>query len=721
MKRIISILAALSLTIYASGFPTVSADEVNVTVNGQPVVFDVAPYIMQDRTMVPMRAVFEALGADVQWDEASQTITVKTENDTIVLHIGSTTFYRNDQEKNSDVAPVILDESTMVPLRAVSEALDATVNWNEETQTVVITMEDDSWKENTGVINLDTMEVSGQGVAVDGNIIRITAGGDFEVSGVLENGMIQVNAEDKVKLRLSGAHITNTTGPAIFFENAKKAFITLNADTENSLTDGSEYNVDAKATLFSNDDLEIKGSGSLKVYGNYKHGIASDDDIDIQNGNIEIDSVNDGIHANNTIRISGGTLSVNAERDGIQSDEDVDISGGVLNITTTGEIETKTEEGFGGGRFHPGQDGQMPGMNGQPSQSGGQPPQNGGQMPQMDEGAQAPDLGRQNPSVTGTGQTEETAESISSKGIKAGTVLSVSGGTLNVNTTDHALHSTDQIQIKGGEFVINSSAGKGISGHGNVTIDGGDLQIGDSTEGIESKAFLTINGGDIRVHASDDGINAGGTGGGFGQSADKSQHEITVNGGYLWIDAEGDGIDSNGDLIINGGTVLVNGPTSSGNGALDSDGSIQMNGGILVAAGSAGMAEAPGTSSIQNTVKITYDSVQPAGTLICITGDNQEPVVAFAPEKEYQSVIISSPALETGSTYTIYSGGDYQGDQTDGFYSNGSYDPEGATIVDQFVPESVITTVGNAQGNMTGGGMRPGGGGRPNRTAEPGN
>lgn len=716
MKKMISILAALSLTIYASGFSAASADEINVTVNGQPVIFDVAPYIMQDRTMVPMRAVFEALGAEVQWDEEAQTITVKTENDTIVLHIGSAIFYKNDQEKDTDVAPVILNERTMIPLRAISEALDATVNWNEETQTVVITMEDDRWKDNTGLINLSTMEVSGEGVAVEGNTIWITAGGDFEVSGVLEDGMIRVNTKDKVKLRLSGAHITNTTGSAIFFENTKKGFITLNADTENSLTDGSAYAVDAKATLFSNDDLEIKGSGSLKVYGNYKHGIASDDDIDIQNGNIEIDSVNDGIHANNTIRISGGTLSVNAERDGIQAEEDMDISGGTLKVNTTGEVEisAKSGESFQGGeRFNKQQrNGQHPNIDSEPT--GIQPPQINGQPPAASLPA-APVTSGKGLAETQQSQDSTVDEGISSKGIKAGTTLSVSGGVLNINSTDHAVHSAGQIQIKGGEFIIHSSAGKGISGHGNVTIDGGNVQIENASEGIESKAFLTINDGEIRLKATDDGLNAGG-GGSFGQAFDRTQHQITINGGYLWIDAEGDGIDSNGDLTINGGTILVNGPVTNGNGALDSDSTILMNGGILVAAGSAAMAQAPGIGSIQNTVKITYDTVQPAGTLICITDQNQNPVVAFAPQKEYQSVIISAPALETGQTYTVYSGGTYQGTETDGFYLNGSYTAEGAAVVDQFVPESVITTVtkGSVQGNM-GGGMHQVGSGRPDR------
>ena len=96
-------------------------------------------------------------------------------------------------------------------------------------------------------------------------------------------------------------------------------------------------------------------------------------------------------------------------------------------------------------------------------------------------------------------------------------------------------------------------------------------------------------------------------------------HTVSISGGTVVIDADGDGLDSNGSLTISGGLVLVSGPTNSGNGALDYDGSCTVTGGVLIAAGSAGMAQAPGSSSTQAVLMITYTSTQPAGTLIGLT------------------------------------------------------------------------------------------------------
>jgi hypothetical protein len=119
--------------------------------------------------------------------------------------------------------------------------------------------------------------------------------------------------------------------------------------------------------------------------------------------------------------------------------------------------------------------------------------------------------------------SSDTDDETSMKAIKAGSIK-ISGGTFTINSTDHAIHCTGTIDITGGTFNISSSAGKGISGHGNVTIDGEStsITITKSTEGIESKAVLTINNGTIDITSSDDGLNAGGGSSGFGMT--KREH-----------------------------------------------------------------------------------------------------------------------------------------------------------------------------------------------------
>ena len=171
-----------------------------------------------------------------------------------------------------------------------------------------------SYEDNTGTVNLTDMIVTGSGIRATDNRVEMTEGGDFTVTGENRNAMIYVNTTDKVKLRLGGMSLKNESGPAIFFENAEKALITITKDTQNYIEDGSDYGeIDAKAALFSNDDLEIKGNGTLTVTGNYKHAIASDDDILIENGTVNITSNgSDGIHTNNTFSMMGGTLNITA-------------------------------------------------------------------------------------------------------------------------------------------------------------------------------------------------------------------------------------------------------------------------------------------------------------------------------------------------------------------------------------------------------------------------
>ncbi|MGD8399853.1 MAG: carbohydrate-binding domain-containing protein, partial [Bacillota bacterium] len=216
---------------------------------------------------------------------------------------------------------------------------------------------DDAWKDNQGEITLGTtITYSGTGVTTNGSTVKISDGGDFTVTGTLTDGQIYVDTTEKVKLRLSEVSITNTTGPAIYIANADKAFITLTEGTSNTLTDGSNYiNSEAKATIFSNDDLEIKGSGSLTIAGKYKHAICCDDDLTIENGNITVTSaVTDGIHVNDTIEVNGGTIKITATSDCFESENaDMVINDGTLTLAAGSDgVQTATDFTVNGGTIN---------------------------------------------------------------------------------------------------------------------------------------------------------------------------------------------------------------------------------------------------------------------------------------------------------------------------------------------------------------------------------
>jgi len=186
-----------------------------------------------------------------------------------------------------------------------------------------------------------------------------------------------------------------------------------------------------------------------------------------------------------------------------------------------------------------------------------------------------------------------------------------------------------------------------------------------------------------------------------------SDNYLEVSGGYVAVDALGDGLDINGSIAITGGVVIVHGPTSSGNGALDYYGACDVTGGLVVAAGSIGMAQGPSVSSTQRSVMVNLTSSLPAGTVFHIETADGEEVLTFAPTKAYQSVVFSSPDLEDGAAYAVFTGGSSTGTVVDGLYSGGEY--TAGTHYAEFTVSGVITTVGSAR---VGPGMQPGGGRR---------
>ena len=133
---------------------------------------------------------------------------------------------------------------------------------------------------------------------------------------------------------------------------------------------------------------------------------------------------------------------------------------------------------------------------------------------------------------------------------------------------------------------------------------------------------------------------------------------MTISGGTIHVNASGDGLDSNGTLTVSGGTVTVSGPTSSANGALDyGDGSsASISGGTLVAAGSSGMADTFGDSSTQYSFLLFFDGTVTGGTELTVTDSSGHTIAQYTPEKDYQSVVVSSPDLKDGETYTVTAG-----------------------------------------------------------------
>ena len=129
MKKFLSMLLVVVMTISMISVSGVMAADINVTIDGNAQNYDVMPVIENGRTLVPMRAIFEALGAEIKWDDSTKTVTGTKGDVSVVLTIGNTLAKVNDKEVTLDVPAKIVSDRTMVPVRFISESLGCTVNW----------------------------------------------------------------------------------------------------------------------------------------------------------------------------------------------------------------------------------------------------------------------------------------------------------------------------------------------------------------------------------------------------------------------------------------------------------------------------------------------------------------------------------------------------------------------------------------------------------------
>jgi hypothetical protein len=299
------------------------------------------------------------------------------------------------------------------------------------------------------------------------------------------------------------------------------------------------------------------------------------------------------------------------------------------------------------------------------------------------------------------------------------------GGTINVTATANAIEGKDSVRIKDGTFKLVSGSEKdGIhssneeeAGKGYICIEGGDFEIAAKDDGIHAATVLYIAGGNINVTesyeglegdtiditggtisvvASDDGLNAststsqdepgfGNMGGGMDYDENAYIH---IYGGELYVNTAGDGLDSNGDLYVDGGYVVVDGPENDGNGPLDKGGSAYISGGTVIAVGSSGMAETFSSDSEQYSVLYGFETTLSAGDVITITDSTGTELLSYTLNKTAASIVFSSPELTEGE-YTITAG-----DTTDTI-----------TVSDK------ATTAGQTGGMMGGPGGGPGNGG----------
>lgn len=484
-----------------------------------------------------------------------------------------------------------------------------------------------------------TATADGEGVTIDGSTITITEKGRYLLTGTLSGGQIVVDIPDteKAQLILDEAELSAEGTAPIYIKTADKVFITTASGTENRLSSTGEFqmiedeNVDG--VIYSKEDLCMNGLGSLTIESETGHGIVTKDDLKITSGAYTITSAKKAIRGKDSVRIAGGDIILNAGTDGIYSDNEEADKGYVyiMGGTITGVCGNDGVDAFGpvtvlGGTFD--------------LLTGG----GADNAPARTDDFRGWDFQQV---VEETTETEEDAASTSYKGIKSASHIAISGGSFTMDSADDAIHSDGTLEITGGSFTL-SSGDDGIHSETELTISDGDVQITRSYEGIESTA-ITVSGGTIYTVAQDDAFNANNMGG-----------SLTITGGDITVLSGGDSLDTNGTMAVSGGTIRVNGPENSGNGMLDYDFGAEITGGELIAVGAVGMNANFSATSTQCSILLNLTAQQAAGTTVSIADSTGTILAEYVTEKPYQCILISSPKLQVGETYTVTAGTETQ-------------------------------------------------------------
>ena len=479
-------------------------------------------------------------------------------------------------------------------------------------------------------------------VQISDNTITITEEDSYILSGSLDDGCVVVNADSsaKIHLVLDGVDINSNDSAAILILSADKVVITL-ATGQNSLSNGGSFTVtddiNVNAVLYSKADLSLNGSGSLTITSPAGHGISCKDDLVLAGGTYTITAANHGLDANDSIRLTSSAITIDATEDGMHAENSDDTTLGFVYI------------------------------------------------------------------ADGTYQINAQDD-----GIHAGSTLTILDGDINITESYEGLEALDLI-INGGNIRLIASDdglnaaggndGSGFGGRGNDTFGGFKGGIFDNPAGsLDNSANMPnisqernpdkrVNNRDNRHdknkndsstlpegfehlppdipadHDMQNRPNSGGFGNNFDDGSDSnpggrfpvgmgsSNGSITITGGNLYIQASGDGIDANGSLTITGGNITICGPNRGDTASLDYDTTATISDATFIATGATGMAQTL-SSSEQGIITINVGN-QNAGTTLTLTDSKGKVLLTQTPELPYSLVILSSPDLISGETYTL--------------------------------------------------------------------
>lgn len=474
--------------------------------------------------------------------------------------------------------------------------------------------------DNTLKVTLNGEELaSDDAVKEDDGDLKLKAAGTYELSGAIGDGRIVVDAgEDAVvRIILNGLNVSNDDDSAIFIKTGGLVSLVLAQGSQNSLSQtGCKESESRDGAIYSKTGLTITGEGALTIAGSYSHGIVAKDDLVLEGGIIEINSVKDAIHCDGSISIGGGDLTLTAGDDAIHADGDlnmtageilikacyeglestnVNISGGNIDITCTDDginaasetssgQEDPRQGGFGQGGFGKGGFGR-----------GGFDSSERPEMPEDFDGSERPEM----PEGFDNSERPEMPEDFIKERRDPTQDWGDSEKTSEINITEIPGSTSETLTKSTSESRSEST-----------------------TDALSS---ITISGGKIRI------VNSTGR--------------------------DADGLDSNGNIAISGGEVFISLSGNGGNCALDygseAGGSCVISGGTVIAAGSSTMQEKVSGSGETGIISVKTNGVTSDNAVVEVLDDDGRALLSAEIPVGFNNIIISSPALKAGTDYKV--------------------------------------------------------------------
>ena len=532
--------------------------------------------------------------------------------------------------------------STYAEMKSFTIAIDKTTAEPESAAAAQYPADGDAPGANTfsTLVNIDMSNpkdpaIEGVTITIDGNNVTAnhgsTEGVCYVVTGKTTDGSLIINGNTNFELNLNGADITSASTTAIDIEGKGNAYLVVNGT--NKVKDGTT--ADHKAAIYSKGKLLISGDGSLEVYGTYKNGIHGKTNIVIDKGvNLYVNSTaNNGIKAGDNMYINGGIINVEVSADGgkaINGDADVVINGGRTTVIATGNGTWEADETltYGG------------------------------------DTKAAAGIGSDATFYMNGGELYAKATGSGGKGVKADLEGYITGGKIRIITEGGLYYSngsteshnytgnTDNLPAaytsspKGMKIGYKDDTVTPTETYGVLKISGGDIMIrtsGNNAEGMESKGTLDITGGTLLVYAHDDAINSTG--------------DMTISGGTtVAVGTNNDAIDANGNMYLKGGTIIACGANGAETGIdINEQKKLYISGGYIFAIG--GRVDGNLGSTTQGIISAT-GSVS-ANSSISVSNGSKTLFTFTMPPVSYSGsnvMIISTPDLSSGSTYTLTAG-----------------------------------------------------------------